>query len=318
MRLRHRLALVSALLVGQLWTQARAQASDERQACLSAADQGQSLRDEGAYSRAREQFLQCSRDSCPQLVRDQCADWLRELDESMPTVTFAAKDEHGNELSTVTVRVDGRAIASRLGGEVVAIDPGPHEIRFESDPPSRSLSVHVILRAGEKRRRIEAAFSPMNAAPVALPEHALPAAADEGGSMERAALFRKGRTITSLSLLGASAISVGLGVVFGLQSQNEAARADRTRSELGGTGQCAPNGNSNNPKCGTLSDAVDAQSRDTVLDIVLCATGGALAAGAAAAWFLWPRVDRASKPSAAWITPEFGPSGAGVQMGMAF
>ena len=39
--------------------------ADDREQCATAAEQAQSLRDEGKYRRAREQMLVCARDVCP-------------------------------------------------------------------------------------------------------------------------------------------------------------------------------------------------------------------------------------------------------------
>src|ERR1700704_232380 len=87
------------------------EATDSKEACLAAADQGQSLRDEGKYSAARDEFLSCARSACPKLVHAQCSDWLRQVDEAIPTVIFAAKDDHGKNLSAVRVLLDGTVVA---------------------------------------------------------------------------------------------------------------------------------------------------------------------------------------------------------------
>src|SRR5215472_7019519 len=75
------------------------QGADEKQVCLAAADSGQSLRDDGQYTIARDQFVTCARDVCPKVVRDQCITWLHQLDETTPTVIFTAKDALGSEVT---------------------------------------------------------------------------------------------------------------------------------------------------------------------------------------------------------------------------
>ena len=89
-----------------------AEAADSKEACLTAADTGQSLRDDGQYAMARDQFLACARDACPRLVHEQCTEWLRSLDEATPTVVFGAKDEHGNDVGAARVLSDGKLITT--------------------------------------------------------------------------------------------------------------------------------------------------------------------------------------------------------------
>src|ERR1700733_143795 len=76
---------------------------DGKQACIAAAELGQGQRDEGKYRGARAAFVECAEDSCPRVVRQSCTKWLRELDETAPTVVLGAKDEHGTDLTDVTV-----------------------------------------------------------------------------------------------------------------------------------------------------------------------------------------------------------------------
>jgi hypothetical protein len=315
MQLRNAFALAPVLSVlGAVCVPVRALAADEKEVCLTAADQGQSLRDDGKYSVAREQFLTCSRSVCPKLVHDQCTDWLHQLDESMPTVVFGVKDEHGSDMSAVRILVDGKPFATSLDGKPVPMDPGTHDIRFERDDPSQSVSVHVVLRAGEKDREVTAAFPAADGQPDKSSDGS---SSHAGESPQASSPFWNGRSITSLSLLGAGAVGVGLGVVFGLQSQSEARSADGIRNDVG-SGGCRPNGNPANPRCTTLSDTRDAQNRDAVLNIVFYVGGGALAAGAVAAWLLWPKAEAEPKASAAWIAPMVTPTHAGLRVGGAF
>ncbi len=297
--------------------------ADEKEVCLSAADQGQSLRDEGKYAGARDQFVVCSRVVCPKLVHDQCTEWLRALDESTPTVVFTLKDDKGNEVPGAHVIADGQPVPGGLDGKPVPLDPGPHDLRFERDNPTQSVSAHIVLRAGEKDRAVSVAFPAAEEPPESPPEPPTapaappPPVAETPAAPERSPSPWNGRSITSVSLLAAGAVSVGLGVYFGLQSQSEASQADSTAKALG-DGGCGRAGNPADPRCKTLGDARDAQDRDAVLDIVLYASGGVLAAAAAATWFLWPKPAGESKTSTAWIVPIVGANQAGVGAGGTF
>lgn len=87
-----------------------AETTGTKEACLSAADEGQSLRDDAKHMLAREQFLACAREVCPRIVRDQCTEWLRQLDEATPTVVFGAKDDCGNDVTSARVTSDGKLV----------------------------------------------------------------------------------------------------------------------------------------------------------------------------------------------------------------
>lgn len=309
--------------VGALSSSRAAEGADQKEACLAAADAGQSLRDDGQYSIARDQFLTCARDVCPKIVHDQCTTWLHQLDEATPTVVFGAKDDHGNDVSAARVIADGKVITNTLDGKPVPLDPGPHDIRFERDP-SGAITVHVVLKAGEKNREVTATFPPVQAEPppegAQSPEAPI-AATGEGESSS----FWNARNVTSISLLGAGAIAVGLGVYFGLNSRSENNKAQSiTNSQPinGNSGYCYMNPGSAAaapaPACVNLSDTRDAQNRDAILNDVFYVVGAAFAAGAVATWLLWPKKEADHPASTAWFGPMVGPRQAGVAVGSAF
>jgi hypothetical protein len=319
MSFRNAFALAPASFVLSIvGTPARAFAADStKDVCLSSADQGQSLRDDGKYSSAREQFATCSRDVCPKLVHDQCSEWLHQLDEAMPTVVLGVKDDHGADVVTARAFADGKLIAPSLDGKPVALDPGSHDIRFERDAPAQSVSMHVVLRTGEKNREVMTAFPavegqapPASEAPAPSPSSPTTPEVPEGSSTSS-----NGRTITSLALLGGGVVGVGLGVFFGLASQSDKNQAGLLRGVVGTGGCPTPSTNAN---CQQLSDKVDAQNREALVSDVLYVAGGVLAAGALVTWLLWPKSVEERHASAAWVAPMLGPASAGVRVGGAF
>jgi hypothetical protein len=159
-----------------------ANAGDEKQQCLAASDEGQQLRDDGGYRRARDAFASCARDVCPGLVRDDCMKWLAELDQSIPSVVVGAKDPAGSDLVDVAVLVDGALLAPKLDGKPIQVDPGAHLLRFET-AGYPAVELHVVVRAGEKSRLLAVQFgtptpllSPMT--PTASPVPSLSAGDD--------------------------------------------------------------------------------------------------------------------------------------------
>ena len=151
-------------------------AADDKQQCLAASDQGQQMRDDGKYRRAREAFAACARDACPALVRRDCVKWLADLEQSSPSIVVGAKDDKGGDLVDVTVLVDGAALVTKLDGKPVQVDPGAHVLRFET-PGYPRVEQHVMVHAGEKSRLLVVQFgTPAPPAPAPAPATSRPGA----------------------------------------------------------------------------------------------------------------------------------------------
>jgi len=128
-------------------------AEDETRACIVASDEGQKLRDEGKLIAARDRFIQCARDACPEPIRKECSQWLNALEPRVPSVVLEARGSRGEDLTGVRVTIDGVAVNKTLDGRAIAIDPGPHRFRFEVNRRA-PVEKRVIVREGEKGRRV--------------------------------------------------------------------------------------------------------------------------------------------------------------------
>lgn len=129
----------------------------DKEDCAAAYDQTQTLRDKGKLIEARTQARVCSASTCAAFIVKDCIRWLSEIEASLPTVVFAAQDASGADTSSVRMSVDGQLTAEALDGKAVALDPGPHKLRFETagaDPIEQA----VVVRQGEKDRRIAVSF----------------------------------------------------------------------------------------------------------------------------------------------------------------
>lgn len=146
-----RLSLAGSLLL--VSTLASGVASADVQACLGASEKGQRARSAGKLREAREQFLLCSSDGCPAMVRRDCAQWQGEVIATLPSVVLGAKDRAGRDLFDVTVSVDGETLVRKLDGKSLPIDPGPHTFKFEmaGAPP---VIERALVKEGEKTRVI--------------------------------------------------------------------------------------------------------------------------------------------------------------------
>jgi hypothetical protein len=123
------------------------------------------------------------------------------------------------------------------------------------------------------------------------------------------------RLVTTASLGAAAVLSLGAGAYFGFQSQSDASNASQYRSSYPSNYCVNPTGSAVQT-CSAWNDAVKAQNRDATLSNVFYVTGGVLAVGAIATWFLWPR--EATGASSAWVVPSVGPAGGGVVAGGRF
>jgi len=140
---------VLALLVPSL----AAAAEPSKQECVAANEAAQDLRRVAQLREARTQLARCVSISCPGPVREDCAQRLSEVDAAMPTLVLVAKDTHGNDLSAVSVTMDGQPFAETLAGRALQVDPGEHRFVFEGAglPPAEKV---IVVREGDKNRQV--------------------------------------------------------------------------------------------------------------------------------------------------------------------
>lgn len=113
---------------------AHAAPSEETLACVEASTRGQTERDDGKLLAAREQFRVCARESCPQIVRESCRGWLRDVEERVPSAVLRVYDEDGKERHDVTASLDGAPVEL---GQPVQLEPGVHAVHVEG--PDRTV-----------------------------------------------------------------------------------------------------------------------------------------------------------------------------------
>jgi hypothetical protein len=152
-----------------LGTAASASVTDEKLACVAAADAAQQQRAAGKLLAARASLQICSRDACPGLVRSDCTRWRAEVEASVPTIVLRAQDPRGQDLTDVTVWLDGVPIADRMDGLPIEIDPGQHALTCEH-AGSKKLRQEIVVRTGDKNRTISLPFEDLEPLqPVVIP-----------------------------------------------------------------------------------------------------------------------------------------------------
>jgi hypothetical protein len=199
------MASLALIVFASIALPSRARA-DEIAVCADASDQGQDLRDKGAYRRARVAFGTCAREACPAVIRRDCAHWLTELEESAPTVVVSARDPDGNDLDAVRVLLDGEVLQESVDGMPILVDAGAHTFRFEA-PGWARIERRVVLRVGEKNRVLDVRFAPGPRA-----NDAVMAAVPAVPRSEKPSGVRP----LSLALGGVAALAFGSAAYFGI------------------------------------------------------------------------------------------------------
>ncbi len=244
---------------------AHAQPAKRSAACIAAAEKGQERRDKGALVEARAELLKCADPSCPALMQTDCAAWLAAVEARTPSVVFVVRRaaiDGGGEVTPVRVR-EGERDLGEASASAIPLDPGPHA--FELTAQGATLAVQVVLREGEKAKRVEGVLPPTHvaAAPIA-----------ERGGVPALVWISGGLTVAAA---GAFAV-------------------------LGATG--ASDYGALQQRCGTSCDPADADVKSAHVKLIgadVALTIGVVSAGV----FTWRLVDYlASKPpSTARFTP---------------
>ena len=149
-------------------TETDSHAAPTKSECITAFDRGQRAVSDRKLRQARTELLVCSQESCPAVLRADCSGVLQSVQSSLPTVVFAADDGAGHDVSDVQVYVGAEEVASSIDGRAIELDPGTYDVRFETagaDP----VTVHLVVKEGEKSRPVRAAFPSLAPKPLTVP-----------------------------------------------------------------------------------------------------------------------------------------------------
>ncbi|MBS2016033.1 MAG: hypothetical protein JST00_24345, partial [Deltaproteobacteria bacterium] len=135
-----------------------ASAPPSADACVRLSERGLAAREKGLLREARSQFIGCAADTCPKPLRVDCARWLDEVETTLPSIVAGARDDGGIDLFDVTVLVDGVVAIEPSEGKAIALDPGPHVVRFER-AGVEPVEIKIMLRAGERNRPVLASLA---------------------------------------------------------------------------------------------------------------------------------------------------------------
>ncbi len=197
---------LSFAMASALATTSRPSLAADKAECLAAASKGQTLRDAHALLEAREQFRTCARRECPEIVETDCGGWLDAVERALPTVVLSAKDGEGRDLFDVKVTADGAALAQKLDGQAVPMNPGVHSFRFELADGTSATS-QVLVKEGEKAQGVAVVLRSAGAAAVVSAGPAKPAETMATRPASRGGVQR----VLGIVLGGAGIVALGIG-----------------------------------------------------------------------------------------------------------
>jgi len=126
--------------------------------CFARHEEAQVARRQGHLLEARAWLRQCSSATCIGIVRADCIEWLAEVERAIPSVVITAR-ARGADLVDVKVIIDKQPVTARLTGTALDLDPGSHQLRFES-PPWPAIERTILVSEGVKDRPIDVEFAP--------------------------------------------------------------------------------------------------------------------------------------------------------------
>ncbi len=209
MPLKHCPSILSLLFGLFVVSPAMAQGPTKRE-CAAANETAQDLRSMGRLREARQKLAICTAESCPGAIREDCGQRLQEVDAAIPTITIAAVEATGGDLTGVRVTMDGQPLLQQLGGTAMAVDPGEHHFVFDAPGYHEKIETFVV-REGEHNRDLRVVLE--STAPPPAPATPPPPPAvtpkDDGTTMRTAGLASG----------GAGAAGVVVGAIFGIVSK---------------------------------------------------------------------------------------------------
>jgi hypothetical protein len=144
-------------------TAAAAPPSSETKECIAAFDQGQRSKTEHHLKKAQQELLACTKETCPSVLRADCAEVLRNVQSALPSVVLAA-DDAGKDVTDVKVTNGAETLATTLDAKAIELDPGTYDFTFEHGD-GKPVTVHFVLREGEQNRIVKASFHPKKPEP---------------------------------------------------------------------------------------------------------------------------------------------------------
>ncbi len=197
-----------------------------KEQCVEWHRQSQVAQNDVKLVEARDLAQLCTAPTCPGPIINDCARWMNDLDQKLPSVVFEVR-VNGEPDTTATVTADDKAVEQWKRGEALRLDPGEHQFRFELGeyaPIVRKL----LLSEGMRFRVVSVDFKSASLQTTANTEPTPP----PNEPPEPAAKRRLPQLFYPLVGVGAAGIvSFGVFALIGKSKQNS----------MGSPGGCKPN-----------------------------------------------------------------------------
>jgi hypothetical protein len=231
--------------------------------CLEAAEGSLALNSEHQLLAERAALLVCASEACPAEIRKECLRRTEANNAAIPTVIFEYKDATGQDMSDVSVTVDGQALAEKLTGTPLEVDPGAHVFQFLV-PNQPVIERKFVLSTGQKNRR--------EVIRAASPSSSVTAAETNSKPQSHGSSGLGSQRIAALVTGGIGVVGVAVGSVFGALAMSRKTKAEAACPES----KCVNEGDSKKWD--------DAYMAGNVSTFAFVAGGVGLAAGAIL-WF---------------------------------
>lgn len=133
--------------------------ADERAECAKAYEQTQRSRQEGNVVHALDDADRCAQPSCPELLRNECGTWAKDLRASVARIVIRVRGSDACAAEQPSIVASPHA---RREGDGWLVDPGVQELTVNDTMSSKTKKVQFDLRPGE-RREIDVDFAEPNA-----------------------------------------------------------------------------------------------------------------------------------------------------------
>jgi hypothetical protein len=154
--------------------------ADDKAVCFTSYVEAQRAREGVHLCEAASELTRCGSSVCPGAVRDDCVRWYSEVQAATASLVVSFTDAEGKDRSDTALGVDGEVRETSLDGRGLAVDPGAHRLVITT-PRGEAYSTRVLVREGERDRRVTVQAPPRFAPAAQSPRPVPPLAWTLGG-----------------------------------------------------------------------------------------------------------------------------------------
>jgi hypothetical protein len=249
--------------------------------CTTAVEEERQAAAAGKLRRAHKTLTTCA-ERCAGPVAMECAEAAVSALDRTPTLLVEAQDPRGNDVTDVTVTIDGEVVAKEIDGRSLSVDPGSHTV--------------VVSRRGSTASQTVVTSERTKAQPVRF---TLGGATDPDGPARDVG----GHTVWPWAVVAIGGAVVVAGVAVVLTTPGMPAGCDDT------TRQCRPLAGETAQSFEQRRDQAGLNVDQPLIGALTIGAGGLLVGGALAWHFLEstePRAARRRPAVAPWLAREGG------------